>query len=140
MDKTTTTSTTTTMNEMTFELELFEQLIIECNVHANPSNDVTFQWEFNSSSSLPTADDIVEQHSDSIDNSFDITNDNLEEEQRPLMNIKTMEIPNHHSIMYFMPRSIKHFGTIYCYGENRIGRQQRPCIYHIHKSGSLLLL
>ena len=139
-----------TINEMTFELELFEQLSIGCNVHADP-RDVMFFWEFNSSS--PTADMSVniEHHhhhhlsksNKNINNALDSVDDddddegNDENRSRPLMSIQNHLESPYRSVLHFTPRSIDHYGTLYCFAQNRIGRQRQPCIYHIRKSGTL---
>ncbi|KAH9522415.1 hypothetical protein DERF_005989 [Dermatophagoides farinae] len=137
-----------TINEMTFELELFEQLSIGCNVHADP-RDVMFFWEFNSSS--PTADMSVniEHHHhhhlgksnkninnalDSVDDDDDDGEGNDENRSRPLMSIQNHLESPYRSVLHFTPRSIDHYGTLYCFAQNRIGRQRQPCIYHIRKS------
>lgn len=139
-----------TINEMTFELELFEQLSIGCNVHADP-RDVMFFWEFNSSS--PTADMSVTEHHhhhhlsksnkninnalDSVDDDDDDGEGNDENRSRPLMSIQNHLESPYRSVLHFTPRSIDHYGTLYCFAQNRIGRQRQPCIYHIRKSGAL---
>ena len=111
---------------MTFELELFEQLSIECTVHSDPK-DVMFFWEFNSSSTStsssasPTAADmsIIVEHSNNnnmnnndnnvLDSSF--TSENQQQQKHPLMNIENFEIPYYRSVIHFRPSSIEHFGT-----------------------------
>lgn len=37
------------------------------------------------------------------------------------------------SLLRFTPRSIKDFGTLLCFAENRIGRQREPCRFEIER-------
>ena len=105
------TPTCATDNELFFEAQLFEELTVSCAVKAEPS-DVLFFWEFNST--LPTAGDSA----------------NLRKE--PLMAITNAGL---RSELKFTPRSPQEYGTLYCYAQNRIGQQRKPCVFHITKSG-----
>ncbi|KAI2803229.1 hypothetical protein BLOT_007352 [Blomia tropicalis] len=100
--------TCATENELFLETQPFVQLTIECQVRADPV-DVQFYWEFNSS--MPA--------------------DNVNHHNEPLMEITNTGL---RSELKFTPRSSHHYGTLYCYGQNRIGQQQKPCIVHVAKS------
>ena len=107
------TPTCVTDNELFLETQPFEELTIGCTVHAEPS-DVHFYWEFNSS----------------------LAGDSANLRNEPLMAIANSGL---RSELKFTPRSAEDYGTLYCYAQNRIGQQKKPCVYHIGKSGEYLV-
>lgn len=94
-----------------YELQLFEEITIQCNVAAEPKK-VMFYWEFNSTDSVES--------------------DDTEPLEEPMMTITNGESS---SVLKFTPRSIHDYGTLYCFAQNRIGRQSKPCVFHIVQSG-----
>lgn len=106
------TPTCATEKELFFETKPFEELTIECLVHAEPT-EVLFFWEFNST----LASDVTD-------------NTNLRNE--PLMAIANSGL---RSELKFTARSAQDYGTLYCFAQNRIGQQKQPCVFHITKSG-----
>lgn len=103
------TPTCATDNELFLETQLFAEVTVSCAVMAEPS-DVLFFWEFNST--LP--------------------GDNAHQRKEPLMSITNAGL---RSELKFTPRSPQEYGTLYCYAQNRIGQQKKPCVFHITKSG-----
>lgn len=103
------TPTCATDNELFLETQLFAEVTVSCAVMAEPS-DVLFFWEFNST--LP--------------------GDSANLRKEPLMAITNAGL---RSELKFTPRSPQEYGTLYCYAQNRIGQQKKPCVFHIRKSG-----
>lgn len=104
------TPTCATDNELFFETQLFVEVTVSCDVMAEPS-DVLFFWEFNSTLPGDSANLAIKE---------------------PLMGITNAGL---RSELKFTPRSPPEYGTLYCYAQNRIGQQMKPCIFHIRKSG-----
>ena len=112
------TPTCVTDKEFFLETQLFEERTIQCNVHAEP-NEVLFFWEFNSTF---------------VTNDVDIV-DNLRNQPSPLSPMMAITNSGLRSELRFIPRSVADYGVLYCYAQNRIGQQKKPCIFHIVKSG-----
>ncbi|XP_075590919.1 uncharacterized protein LOC124491075 [Dermatophagoides farinae] len=49
--------------------------------------------------------------------------------------LTTVHSYNYSSLLYYMPNSTHHYGTIECIAKNDVGMQQIPCKYHIIDSG-----
>lgn len=115
-----------------YQIELFQQINIECNVRSDPK-DVVFFWEFNSSYSFNGSNEINVNGNDNNNNNKLMNNNEKNGQHKPLMKI---ENEADSSVLRFTPRSIHDYGTLYCFAQNRIGRQEKPCIFHISKSGN----
>jgi len=82
-----------------------ESVNVTCSIRANPDSNLHFHWVFNS-----TAEKIDIQEA-SIDGS------------------------NGWSSVLYTPRSEMDYGSLLCWAENNIGRQEEPCVFHIVPAG-----
>ncbi len=82
-----------------------EKMRVSCDVIANPSSNLKFQWVFNSSSER-----------------LDL--------QENLIEVRGTRSTAHHT-----PLTEMDYGSLMCWAENSIGRQSEPCIFHLIPAG-----
>ena len=39
------------------------------------------------------------------------------------------------SVVSYVPRDESDYGTLLCWGRNELGRQRRPCVFHVIPAG-----
>lgn len=90
-------------------MALHETVQVSCELEANPE-DVKFFWKFNNTDNSALILDIPQN--------LAITN-------------KTK------SVLLYTPMTEHDYGTLLCKGENIIGQQREPCLFHINPAGLL---
>ncbi|KAH9414353.1 hypothetical protein DERP_012000 [Dermatophagoides pteronyssinus] len=105
-----------------------EIVTIECQVLANPVN-VNFEWwlEFSSQSSSSLND------SNNYDNGGGQNHHHHNQTSKRIM-IKSFTNIGLRSLAKYRTTTINDYGRIYCRANNSIGRQDKPCIFHIIKA------
>ena len=41
------------------------------------------------------------------------------------------------SVATYVPKSEMDYGTLLCWGKNQLGRQRRPCVFHVIPAGRI---
>nr|XP_027193818.1 M-phase inducer phosphatase-like [Dermatophagoides pteronyssinus] len=108
-----------------------EIVTIECQVLANPVN-VNFEWwlEFSSSSSSSSLND---SNNYNYDDSGGQNHHHHNQTSKRIM-IKSFTNIGLRSLAKYRTTTINDYGRIYCRANNSIGRQDKPCIFHIIKA------
>nr|XP_040567358.1 hemicentin-1-like [Lepeophtheirus salmonis] len=82
-----------------------EQIRISCDVIANPSADMTFDWVFNTSS------------------------------ERIDLQQNRIDVHGSRSLAIHTPQTELDYGSLMCWGKNYIGKQEEPCVFHLIPAG-----
>jgi len=82
-----------------------EKVRVSCDVLANPSVDLDFEWVFNSSS------------------------------ERLDLQENLVEVKGTRSLAHHMPQTELDYGSLMCWARNSIGRQEEPCVFHLIPAG-----
>jgi len=82
-----------------------EKVRVSCDVLANPSVNLDFEWVFNSSS------------------------------ERLDLQENLVEVRGTRSLAHHMPQTELDYGSLLCWATNSIGRQDEPCVFHLIPAG-----
>ncbi|XP_064467309.1 hemicentin-2-like [Ornithodoros turicata] len=99
-----------------------EEIRITCTVIADPANNVTFHWSFNSSSGHPR----------DISPALYSTLPSPESESRGR---SSSTVATARSLLQYTPRNESDYGTLSCSARNAVGLMMRPCVYHVVFAG-----
>ncbi|XP_072933883.1 uncharacterized protein [Epargyreus clarus] len=96
------TPTCKTLQPIVLRAARGEIIEIECDLDANPKEPMTFHWWFNSST-----------HS------------------KHELTTSTLNTQNTLGTFFYMVNTSSDYGWVQCTGTNSVGRQSKPCLYHI---------
>ena len=102
-----------------------ETVRISCSVLANPAAQTRFEWRFNASGiGVGHGGGPVMSHS-GVSNVVDMPHDRF---RSPTQNPTT-------SIVEYVPRTEMDYGSLLCWASNPVGRQIKPCVFHLIPAG-----
>lgn len=111
-------------------IALGEIVSIECQVIANPSN-VIFEWRLETGTSHTVNDDDDDGNEDTTADKHH-SQRNVSIKAKKLINFTSAGLK---STVKYRADTIDDYGFLYCQASNIIGKQDKPCVFHIIKAG-----
>lgn len=97
-----------------YEIPLNQATRIECNVLAEPSEDLYFTWRFKQTNNTNGASLLDESTSQDVDEM-----------------LRQYETNFAKSSVIFTPKFRRHYGQLLCMASNSMGKQERPCVIQV---------
>lgn len=110
-----------------------ETVTIECQVLANPVN-VRFEWWMESWPSSSLSND-----SNNYNDGYSNNNHTADIKRMKVKTITSYTSVGLQSIAKYRTASQNDYGHLYCRATNLVGRQDKPCVFHIIKAGTYII-